>query len=76
MCLGYPAKIMETDGREALVEYKGIETKISVELIEDPSPGDFVMIHAGIAISKMKKSEAREVISALREIERLKDEAL
>lgn len=73
MCLGYPAIIMETDGQEALVEYMGIKTKISVELIEKPVPGDYVMIHAGVAISKMRKSQAKETLTLLAEIEKLKD---
>lgn len=53
MCIAVPAELISTDGIMALADCMGIRKEINVQLIEDPVPGDFVLLHAGFAIQKI-----------------------
>ena len=52
----------------AEAEAGGVKTEIDVSLLEDVEVGDYVIVHAGIAISKIDESEARELINLFNEI--------
>ncbi len=41
----------------AVVDAHGAKREISAELIDDLEPGDYVMVHAGIAIAKITEEE-------------------
>lgn len=60
MCVGMRAKVADIENGMAVVDASGVRRKISAELIEDLAPGDFVMVHAGIAIAKVTGGEAEE----------------
>ncbi len=70
MCLAIPAKVTEVD--EALqagkVDYLGTKVKVNFALITGVQAGDWVIVHAGFAISKLDEQEARETLNLLREI--------
>lgn len=69
MCLGIPAKVIQIDeSKQGKVDYLGIKVKTHFALLEDVKPGDWVIIHAGFAISKLEKKEAKETLAMLREI--------
>ena len=68
MCLGVPAKILETSEGTALVELGGVRREISVMLIDDASVGDWVIVHAGFAIEKLSQEEAEQTLALFREI--------
>jgi hydrogenase expression/formation protein HypC len=68
MCLGVPAKILETGDGTAVVELGGVRREISVMLIDDVSVGAWVIIHAGFAIEKLSEEEAEETLALFREI--------
>ena len=68
MCLAIPAKIMKIDGSLAMVSIEGVEYQASLQLIEDVSEGDYVMLHAGFAIEKVDPGEAEETLKLLNEI--------
>ena len=57
MCVGLPAKILTMKDGLAVVDAHGARREISAELIEDLEPGDYVMVHAGIAIAKITEEE-------------------
>ena len=44
----------------AVVDASGAKREISTELIENLEPGDYVMVHAGIAIAKIQEEETEE----------------
>ena len=68
MCLGIPAKVVQIDdSQEGKVEYLGTKVKTNFSLLEDVRKGDWVIIHAGFAISKLNKKEAKETLELLRE---------
>jgi hydrogenase expression/formation protein HypC len=68
MCLGIPAKVVQVDNSlEGKVDYLGTKVKTSFVLLEDVKKGDWVIVHAGFAISKLDEEEARETLAVLRE---------
>lgn len=58
MCVGLAAKVVGLKNGMALVDASGAKREISAELIDDMEPGDYVMVHAGIAIAKIDEEEA------------------
>ncbi len=60
MCLAVPGKIIECDDAEALVDLQGNRLKISKVLTPEASVGDWVLVHAGFAITQISEQDARE----------------
>lgn len=70
MCLAIPGKIIKRiDSFEAEVLLGGIKKIVRTELLPEINEGDYVLIHAGYAITKMNEKEANEVIRAWEEIQ-------
>ena len=68
MCLAIPAKIIEIENDIATIDVEGTRRQASLLLIENPSLGDYVMVHAGFAIHKIDEAEALESLRILREL--------
>ncbi|HRT47587.1 MAG TPA: HypC/HybG/HupF family hydrogenase formation chaperone, partial [Bacteroidales bacterium] len=62
MCLSLPAKVIEVNGDMADVSVGGTIFKAGLQLLDDVKPGDYVLLHAGFAIQKIKEDEAREIL--------------
>lgn len=70
MCLGIPGQVIElmnteTFLSEAIVDFGGIKKKINVSCLADLIVGDYVVVHAGVAIQKINEIEATKLISLL-----------
>jgi hydrogenase expression/formation protein HypC len=68
MCVGLSAKVVRVQDGMAMVDASGARREVSVQLMDDVEPGDYVMVHAGIAIAKITDEddhEADEVMEAL-----------
>lgn len=68
MCVGLPAKIVTMKDGMAVVDASGAKREISTELIENLEPGDYVMVHAGIAIAKIQEEEDEETEEIMEEL--------
>jgi hydrogenase expression/formation protein HypC len=73
MCLGIPGRLIEPSeavgGLEhALVEFGGLRRRVCTACVPDARPGDFVVVHAGIAITIIDAAEAERVRQALEEM--------
>ena len=68
MCLGIPVRVMKVEGQSAVVEAGGAQREISLLLLDDVKPGDWVILHAGFAIQKMNEEEAEKTLALLREL--------
>lgn len=69
MCLAIPARVIEIDEfSQGKVDYLGTRVGVDFSLLEGVKPGDWVIVHAGFAISRLDETEARETLSLLREI--------
>jgi len=60
MCLAIPARIVELDGLNAVVELAGVKRQANVAFIEDAAVGDYVLLHAGFAIRKWTDEDVQE----------------
>jgi len=74
MCLGIPAKIVQiNEFYQGKVDYLGTRVKTNFSLLQDIKVGDWVIIHAGFAISKLDQDEAEETLALLREFARAQE---
>jgi hydrogenase expression/formation protein HypC len=69
MCLAVPARIvsLEADG-QGRARYMGSEVRANFSLVPQARPGDWVIIHAGFAISVVDDKEARETLRLFQEM--------
>lgn len=70
MCLAVPIKIVEVNGKNAMGEMSGVKAKVRVDLIPEIKIGDYVMVHAGFAIEKIREDEAIKSIKIFEEIKK------
>jgi hydrogenase expression/formation protein HypC len=68
MCLALPMRITAVDGALATIATAGLEQRASLMLVPEAKVGDYVLVHAGFAISVMDEAEADETLELLREI--------
>ena len=71
MCLAVPARIERIDGERATVSLAGTRTEAVITLTPQAKVGNWVLIHAGYAITIVDEMDARETFSILREMGRL-----
>ncbi|MDD5772020.1 MAG: HypC/HybG/HupF family hydrogenase formation chaperone [bacterium] len=72
MCLAIPGKIIKIDKNTAVVDFGGIKKESALDLLSDAKIGDYVLVHAGFAISKIDKDDALETLKLLNEIDEFK----
>ncbi len=69
MCLAVPLKITEINGKDAIGERDGVRRKIRLDFIENPTLGEYVIVHAGFAIERLGAAQAEANIAAAQEVE-------
>jgi hydrogenase expression/formation protein HypC len=75
MCLAVPVKILRMLSKNKAVVGQGSgELTIDVSLLEDPRPGDHVIVHAGYAIETLSLMEAEERLKLFRKMARLMED--
>ena len=68
MCLAVPLEIISVaNGRTAVVRRGEGTLEIDVSLLDAPKAGDFVLVHAGYAITTVDRLEAEETLRLLEE---------
>ncbi|MFC1461572.1 HypC/HybG/HupF family hydrogenase formation chaperone [Verrucomicrobiota bacterium] len=68
MCLAIPAKIVELDGENAVVEIEGVFRPAIVSLVNEPKIGEYVLLHAGFAIRKWTEEDVKEFYAIMDEM--------
>jgi len=68
MCLAIPMKIIDINGTIATAEVDGITRQARLDLLPEAGLGDFILIHAGLAISRLDPEEAAETLALMREM--------
>lgn len=61
-------KIVSINGDEGLVESGGLRRKANFSFVKHPIIGEYVLLHAGFAIEKVKEKEAQKTLKALEDI--------
>jgi len=69
MCLAIPAQIVSLDKATevAIVALGPLKKEISVALLEEVAPGDYVLVHVGFALHKVSPEEAERTLAMIRE---------
>jgi hydrogenase expression/formation protein HypC len=68
MCLAIPARIVELlPNSEGIVDLGGVRKRISLELVADTVPGDYVIVHVGYALQKLDPDEAARTLALFAE---------
>lgn len=65
MCLAVPMKVVEINGDMGVVENAGLRREAGLMLLDKVKLGDWVIVHAGFAISKLTRKQARETLALL-----------
>ncbi|KUO74064.1 MAG: hydrogenase assembly protein HypC [Desulfosporosinus sp. BRH_c37] len=68
MCLAIPARIVTIEGSIAQVDMMGNERLVSIDLVPEVGIGEYVLVHAGFAISIIDDESARETEELLLEV--------
>jgi len=68
MCLAFPGKVIKIEGSSGEVDFGGFTKRVNLMLLPEAQIGDFVLVHAGFAISKTTEEDALETLSALKAI--------
>lgn len=61
MCVGLPARVVKVHQGMALVDASGAKREVSAELLDELDPGDYVMVHAGMAIARINGDDEEEM---------------
>ena len=79
MCLGIPGKIKEIylqkNTRMGKVDFDGVELEVCLEAVPEAQLNDYVIVHAGFAISQLSEAEAKETIDILNQMDKFQQES-
>lgn len=65
-------KIMSIKGDDAIVLAGGLKRKANMSLLKDARVGEYVLIHAGFAIERVKAKEAKAALKVIGEIDEIR----
>jgi hydrogenase expression/formation protein HypC len=74
MCLGIPGEVLSIEEvaqglRQARVRFGGVIREANLNLVPEARVGEYVIVHAGFAISVIDAEEAQAVFRLLQEME-------
>lgn len=73
MCLAVPGKLVKWTRRDppfdtAVIEFDGVRRQVSMACLPEAEIGDYCLVHAGIAISRIDTEEAADLLKSLNEL--------
>ncbi|HWT78741.1 MAG TPA: HypC/HybG/HupF family hydrogenase formation chaperone [Candidatus Methylomirabilis sp.] len=76
MCLAVPGKLLSVEGEDPLVRtgkvsFGGILKEVNLTCVPEAKVGDYVIVHAGLAISVLDEEEATRTLEYLQEIQEI-----
>jgi len=75
MCLGVPGKIekifQEGNLKMGVVNFDGVTMSVCLETTPEAVVGDYVIVHAGFAISRLNATEALETLQLLKDLDKI-----
>ena len=69
MCVGLSAKFVSVNEGTAVIDASGAKREVSADLIDDLEVGDYVMVHAGVAIAKITSDDSEETDEIMESIQ-------
>ena len=78
MCLAIPGKITVISGEDPLervgkIDFDGIIKEASLAFVPEARAGDYVIVHAGFALSRLDEDEAHKVFDYLKRMGELSE---
>lgn len=79
MCLAIPGKIVSITSqldetfRRGKVSFGGVMKEVNLSMVPEADINDYVMVHVGVAISKVDEEEANKTFEYLKQIGELED---
>jgi hydrogenase expression/formation protein HypC len=77
MCLAVPGRILSITGsdetRMGQVSFAGVGKEACLAFVPEAKVGDYVLVHAGFAISVLDEAEAQQTLEYFRQIGELGD---
>lgn len=76
MCVAVPGRVLEIERGGATsrlmgkVDFAGVVKEICLSYLPEVAVGDYVLVHAGFALSKLEEGEADGILSDLEELEK------
>ncbi len=75
MCLAVPGKIIAISGNEPLsrtgqIDFSGIKKQVSLAYLPEAKLNDYVIVHAGFALSIIDEHEASQSLKAFQDLEK------
>jgi hydrogenase expression/formation protein HypC len=74
MCIAIPMRVAAIDGAAATLEAEGLTQAASLLLVPQARVGDFVLVHAGFAITVLEPDDAAERLALFEELAALADD--
>jgi hydrogenase expression/formation protein HypC len=76
MCVGVPMQVVEIKYPSGVAEARGVKRNIGLQLLpeNEVKVGDYVIVHVGFAIEKLRKEEADEIWKGFDELLRMMEE--
>jgi hydrogenase expression/formation protein HypC len=68
MCVGVPAKVIEKMEYSAVVDVMGSQTTVGIIFVPEVELGEYVIVHAGQAMSIVDENYARESVEEWRKL--------
>lgn len=69
MCLALPARVVQRlEDDQAVVDLGGVRKTISLALVDQAQPGDYVIVHVGHAIGLLDPEEAERTLALFAEM--------
>jgi len=69
MCLAVPGKIVTKEDTVGVVDIRGNRLRAGLVLVPEAQVGDWVLVHAGFAITKITPQDAAETNALLDQME-------
>ena len=78
MCLAVPGRVVRWIDRDpvfarAEIEFEGIRRECHMACVPDTAEGEYVIVHAGVAISRISAEAARQTLADLACLKRAED---
>jgi hydrogenase expression/formation protein HypC len=66
MCLAMPSKVIKIEKDWAVVKTPRHSHKVNIALVKNVKIGDYLLVHAEMALNKIPKSEAEKILKLIK----------
>lgn len=71
MCIAVPGRVISIRDKVGKVDFSGVFREVSLEFLNNISVGDYVIVHTGYAIEKLKEEDAKDLLELFEELKKV-----